>query len=278
MLEITFVDAFAEAPFAGNPAAVCVLDHAVDASWMQRLAEEINLSETAFVVPRGDGDFDLRWFTPAVEVPLCGHATLASAHVLWERGVAGPGTVLRFHTRTRGSLEAAQDVDGRIRLDFPADHPTDVDDDAAARVAAAVGVSAVWIGHSPSNQNYLVRVADAAVVRGLEPDMAAVSELGPVGVIVTAPADAATPDHDFVSRYFAPSAGVPEDPVTGSAHCLLAPYWSAELGRTDLAGYQASPRGGTVWTRLRDDRVHLLGQAVTTMRAELLAGVPTGVS
>ena len=255
------VDAFAEAPFTGNPAGVCLLDAARDAAWMQSVAREMNLSETAFIVPRADG-FDLRWFTPAVEVDLCGHATLASAHVLWETGRLSAGTPARFHTRS-GWLTCVRKLDG-VEMDFPAkpEHAAD----PPPGLLEALGVKASYVG---KNQfDYLVEVAGEDVVRRLAPDLARLAALPVRGMIVTSrPAES---DCDFVSRFFAPRAGVPEDPVTGSAHCCLAPYWGRKLGKTEMVGRQLSARGGVVRVRVAGERVFLGGNAVTVTRGELV--------
>ncbi len=258
----TQVDAFTDRPFAGNPAAVCILPAPRDESWMQLVAREMNLSETAFLVRRTDG-FDLRWFTPACEVNLCGHATLASAHVLRESGELPDGATARFHTRS--GVLAATCAEGMIWLDFPATPAVRID--APAALAGAIGAPVRWAGQSP--YDYLVELESDAVVRGLAPDITALERLCARGVIVTARSDG--PGQDFVSRFFAPAAGIPEDPVTGSAHCTLAPFWAERLGRWELVGFQASARGGTVRVRLLGDRVHLGGYAVTTLRGELLA-------
>jgi len=262
-LPIVQVDAFTDRPFAGNPAAVCLLPTPADAPWMLDVAREMNLAETAFLVPQADG-FDLRWFTPAVEIDLCGHATLASAHVLWEDGHLKPGTQARFHTRS-GLLTADRRGDW-IELDFPATRA----EPAAAPpgLTAALGVTPRFVGRS--RFDYLLEVDGEDVVRGCKPDFGALARVDARGVIVTSRAAASS--YDFVSRFFAPRVGVDEDPVTGSAHCALAPYWTAKLGRPELVGYQASARGGTVRVRLRDDRVILGGQAVTVLRGALTAG------
>jgi PhzF family phenazine biosynthesis protein len=266
-IPLFLVDAFTAEPFAGNPAAVCLLDRPADAGWMQQVAAEMNLSETAFLVPRG-GDYDLRWFTPAVEVDLCGHATLAGAHVLWETGRLRPDAAARFHTNS-GLLAAARTPRG-IALDFPAQPARPCDE--GVELAEALGVVPRFVGHNGTD--YLVEVASEAEVRALRPDFALLAKLPPVrGVIVTGRADG--PEYDFVSRFFAPAAGVPEDPVTGSAHCCLGPYWAGRLGKQELLGYQASRRGGAVGVRVRGDRVDLLGAAVTVLRGELAAG-PAG--
>jgi PhzF family phenazine biosynthesis protein len=260
------VDAFTDRPFSGNPAGVCLLDAPRDADWMQKVAREMNLSETAFLVPRADG-FDLRWFTPAVEVDLCGHATLASAHVLWEAGRLGAASAARFQTRS-GLLAAERKV-GWIEMDFPAKPETPAE--APAGLLEALGAKAVHVG---MNQfDYLVEVTGEDVVRALAPDLARLATLPVRGVIVTSrprEAGAGGAACDFVSRFFAPAVGVPEDPVTGSAHCCLAPYWGRKLGKTEMVGRQLSARGGTVRVRVAGDRVMLGGSAVTVMRGELV--------
>lgn len=257
------VDAFTDTAFRGNPAAVCLLERAAPADWMQLVAAEMNLSETAFLVPREDEEYDLRWFTPAVEVDLCGHATLASAHVLWETERLTPGADARFHTRS-GLLTATRDGD-RITLDFPATVSTSTD--APDGLADALGVQLVHV--AKSRYDYLVEVEDEATVRALEPDFRALGEIDVVrGIMVTA---RGTDGTDFVSRFFAPAAGVDEDPATGSAHCCLAPYWAARLGRNPLSAFQASARGGTIRVEVRGDRVLLGGHAVTVVRGDLLS-------
>jgi PhzF family phenazine biosynthesis protein len=259
---IVQVDAFADRPFAGNPAAVCVLDRPREAGWMQHVALEMNLSETAFLERRGDG-YSLRWFTPACEVDLCGHATLASAHVLWQDGHLPPDAEARFHTRS-GVLTARRDGDW-IWLDFPSLPPTPAPQPPAG-LAGALGAAPVFVGNS--RFDLLVEVGSEAAVRALRPDPRALRTLGARGVIVTARGEA--DGFDFVSRFFAPGAGVDEDPVTGSAHCVLTPYWAAKLGKAEMTAYQASARGGVVRVRLAGGRVHLGGRAVTVLRGELL--------
>jgi len=260
-LSIIQVDAFTNRPFAGNPAAVCVLPAPRDDAWMQKVAVEMNLSETAFLVREGDR-FHLRWFTPALEVPLCGHATLASAHVLWECGHLKPGEQARFRTLS-GTLTADQRGDW-IEMDFPlkADEPAD----APPHLSEALGTALKYVGRN--NLDYIAEVESEAVLRGLKPNHSLLSELGVRGVIVTARSE--TRDFDFVSRFFAPGSGINEDPVTGSAHCCLAPYWAKRLGKTEFLAYQASARGGVLRVRLNGDRVILGGQAVTVLRGELL--------
>lgn len=262
-LRITQVDAFTDVPFAGNPAAVCLLPAPRDEGWMQRVAREMNLSETAFLEQRDDG-FALRWFTPTTEVALCGHATLASAHVLWEDGHLKPNTQARFHTRS--GLLTADRREPWIELDFPATPA--VAAGAPPGLTEALGAKPRFVGLSKFD--YLVELDDEAAVRTLDPDLGAIARVPARGVIVTARANKGA--YDFVSRFFAPQSGVPEDPVTGSAHCALAPYWSAKLGKQDLMAYQASTRGGEIRLRVEGDRVRLGGQAVTVLRAELMPG------
>jgi PhzF family phenazine biosynthesis protein len=255
------VDAFADTLFAGNPAAVCLLPGPRDAEWMQHVAMEMNLSETAFLHPERDG-YRLRWFTPAVEVDLCGHATLASAHVLWEQDRLLSGAQARFYTRS-GLLTADRHADG-IELDFPAT-PAEPAPPPAGLVEA-LGATPRFTGKT--RFDYFLEFDSEATVRGLKPDFAALAKLPVRGVIVTA--KAATPGFDFVSRFFAPATGVPEDPATGSSHCALAPYWSGKLGKQEMRGYQASPRGGVISVRITGPRVRLRGNAVTVLRGELL--------
>ena len=262
-LTITQVDAFASEPFEGNPAAVCLLPEPANATWMQRVAREMNLSETAFLVRRSAGAYDLRWFTPRVEVDLCGHATLASAHVLWESGHLAPDAPAVFHTRS-GRLTASP-RDGWIDMDFPAEPGRAAS--GPAWLAEALGAEPLYIERN--RFDYLDEVDTEATVRHLAPDLRKIAELGGRGLIVTA--RAVTEGFDFVSRFFAPCAGIDEDPVTGSAHCCLGPYWQRKLGRNALTAWQASERGGLVRVAVRGDRVRLSGQAVTVLRGELLA-------
>jgi PhzF family phenazine biosynthesis protein len=261
------VDAFTDRPFAGNPAAVCLLESGpADDAWMQAVAREMNLSETAFVQARPGGDgFDLRWFTPTVEVDLCGHATLASAHVLWEAGRLPADRPARFHTRS-GLLSASRNAGGTIQMDFPSKPSTPVE--APPGLAEALGVQLVSV--SSNGMDYLIELTDESAVRGLRPDLRALKAVRARGVIVTARSDDAR--YDFVSRFFAPAVGVDEDPVTGSAHCCLAPFWAERLGKTKLVGYQASARGGVVGVEVLGDRVLLNGNAVTVLRGMLLPG------
>lgn len=259
------VDAFADGPFTGNPAAVCFPQARPASSWMQAVAGEMNLSETAFLVPAEAGAWELRWFTPMREVDLCGHATLAAAHALWETGRVDEGAPVRFRTRS-GVLECLRGADGWVRMDFPSRpaEPCDV----PGGLAEALGADVRWCGRSVDD--LLVELPHASVVRGLAPDMTALAGFSVRGVMVTAASDG--PGQDFISRFFAPSLGVPEDPVTGSAHATLGPYWAARLGRRVLRGWQASRRGGRVDVECRGERVGLAGRAVTTWRGEWLAG------
>lgn len=258
------IDAFADRPFMGNPAAVCLLDGPLDDAWMLAVAAEMNVSETAFLLPEAE-IWGLRWFTPVAEVDLCGHGTLAAAHALWESGRAGDEPTLRFRTRS-GLLcaeRAAEPTGAWITLDFPATPAEPAPEPAG--MAAALGVRARWIGRSAFD--YLAELDDVAAVRSLRPDLAAIATWPARGLIVTALADA--PPHDFVSRFFAPAIGVAEDPVTGSAHCCLGPFWAARLGRTRLLAHQASRRGGTLRVETAGNRIRLSGQAVTVLRGEL---------
>lgn len=254
------VDSFTDKPFTGNPAGVCILENPADELWMQNVAMEMNLAETAFLDPAADG-YNLRWFTPTVEVDLCGHATLASAHILYQLGILRPDQEARFHSKS-GLLTAKKHGEW-IELDFPATPP--VQSSSPDGILESLGVEALWVGQSKFD--FLVEVASENEVRGLNPDFGAMKKLGGRGVIVTS--QASTQGFDFVSRFFAPSAGIDEDPVTGSAHCALAPYWEPKLGKSEMVGYQASRRGGVVRVRRVGDRVMLGGQAVTVMKGEM---------
>jgi PhzF family phenazine biosynthesis protein len=264
-LGITQVDAFTDKPFAGNPAAVCILEQPRGETWMQLVAREMNLSETAFLVKRKEG-YDLRWFTPVVEVDLCGHATLASAHVLWEQGHFKLGDTASFHTKS-GVLTATKKGDW-IEMNFPAT-PAKLDSDSREDVEAALGTKARAVGRTC--YDYFAELESEDAVRSARPDFSRLGRLPARGLIVTSAATgaAAPSEYDFVSRFFAPAAGIDEDPVTGSAHCCLGPYWKDRLGRDNLTGYQASARGGLVRTRCEGGRVFLSGQAVTVLRGEL---------
>ena len=258
---IVVVDAFTDRAFAGNPAAVCLLERDADERWMQSVAAEMNLSETAFLRRDADG-FRLRWFTPAAEVALCGHATRASAHHLWESGLLPPAAPARFHTKS-GVLIAVRRGEW-IEMDFPAKPETP--DEVSPELARAIGTVATYVG--ASQFDCLVELASESEVRSLEPDMSLLLALPWRGVIVTS--RSVTPGYDFISRFFAPKVGVREDPVTGSAHCVLGPYWKKRLGKDDFTAYQASPRGGVVKVGVRGDRVLLGGQAVTVWKGDLM--------
>ena len=255
------IDAFTGHAFAGNPAAVALLRAPADPGWMQSVAAEMNLSETAFVVPAGDGGYDLRWFTPTVEVDLCGHATLATAHALWSEGVAPAGETLRFSTRS-GELRASADGD-RIALDLPASVPVE----AKAPVEMLDALGLLPTRTAEVGGWWLVEVATEAEVRGLSPDFRRLAAF-PACIVTAAAAEA---PFDIASRVFVPNAGIDEDPVTGAAHCLLAPWWAPRLGRDELRAAQVSRRGGDLHLRLAGDRVVVAGQTVTVLRGELLA-------
>jgi PhzF family phenazine biosynthesis protein len=261
-IRIVTVDAFTNVPFAGNPAAVCVLSEPRSDEWLRNVAREMNLSETAFLVPR-DGDFNLRWLTPAVEVDLCGHATVASAHVLWEDGHLPAGKPARFHTRS-GLLTAERRGDW-IELDFPVKIATPAA--APAELLPALGVAAPR-AVTKNQFDYMVEIESEEQLRALKPDHSTLRKIPVRGVIVTA--RSSTPEFDFISRFFAPGSGIDEDPVTGSAHTALGPYWGPKLGKTEMTAYQASARGGVVRLRLNGDRIILAGQAVTMTNATLL--------
>lgn len=258
-MRLLHIDAFTDRPFKGNPAAVCLLDRERDAAWMQSIGAEMNLAETAFLVPRDDG-WSLRWFTPTVEVDLCGHATLASAHALWSESILDPADVARFHTRS-GLLTASLDGD-LIELNFPATLETK--SDPPAGLLESLGVpKPKYVGKNKFD--YLVELESEAAVRAVDPDHAGLRKIPVRGVIVTSRSS----NYDFVSRFFAPGSGIDEDPVTGSAHCCLTPYWAAKLGKQEMVAYQASPRGGSMRVKLNGDRVCLAGRAVTIFRGRL---------
>lgn len=261
---ITQVDAFTAEAFCGNPAAICVLEKEADPVWMQRLALEMNLSETAYLVPRTDG-YGLRWFTPTVEVDLCGHATVASAHVLWQEGIVATNQECRFHTRS-GLLTARLNGDW-IEVSFPVE--TVVSMPAPRAAEAAVGVRAIAAAESKRLQYLVIEVNDEASVRACAPDFNALLALPYEGIIVTSRAAAEAP-YAVVSRFFAPRKGVNEDPATGSAHCILGPYWHTKLDRNEFVAHQASARGAEIRVRVEPSRVVLGGQAVTVMRGELV--------
>lgn len=265
-LRIVQIDAFASRPFAGNPAAVCLLGEYPSDEWLLSVAREMNLSETAFVKCRHDG-FELRWFTPEVEVELCGHATLASAHFLWQEGILDSVETARFHTLS-GWL-AAERRQEWIEMDFPAAPPEAVPH--APDLLGALGVEARYVGKN--RFDYIVEVESETVLRSIRPDFKLLAEVCERGVMVTSAADEG--GFDFVSRFFAPAVGVDEDPVTGSAHCCLAPFWTERLARDELVGFQASQRGGEVRTRMSGERVFLAGQAVTVLEGRLCLETPT---
>ncbi|MBD2665868.1 phenazine biosynthesis protein PhzF family [Richelia sinica FACHB-800] len=257
---ITQVDAFTNKAFTGNPAAVCVLNSPQPDQWMQNVAQEMNLSETAFLIPQNDG-FNLRWFTPTVEVPLCGHATLASAHVLWSEGHLSIDKAANFYTKS-GKL-IAKCKDDWIQLDFPVNHSQETTPPPNLQAVLGVNYKSVYI----NSLGYLVELESATLVKEIQPNFQLMKNL-PIGnIIVTSIGNS---DYDFVSRFFAPGLGINEDPVTGAAHCCLAPFWRDRLGKDEFLAYQASSRGGVVKVSYSGgERVLLAGQAVTVMRGEL---------
>ncbi len=265
MIPLSVIDAFTDRPFAGNPAAVCLLERWPSDEWLQLVGREMNLSETAFLVPRGPAEYELRWFTPTVEVALCGHATLASAHFLWESGTSHD-QLLTFQTRKSGLLAASRHLGGEIELDFPARPATLCEPPPG--LLEALGAKAVAVGHN--GDDYLVVLESDAEVRRLAPDFTKLAQAECRGVIVTARSD--DPRFDFVSRFFAPGAGIDEDPVTGSAHCCLSEWWGKMLGKDEMTGYQASERGGVVRVKRANGRVKLIGRAVTITTGHLAAG------
>lgn len=260
-LPIYQVDAFTTGKqFSGNPAGICLLNKPADPVWMQNVAMEMNLAETAFLVPQNDG-YDLRWFTPTVEVDLCGHATLASAHVLFETGRLKPDEQARFHSRS--GLLTADRRDGLIELDFPA--KPEQKSTAPPELLEGLGVNPKYIG---KNQfDYIIEVESDNIVYEMKPDFSTLRTIQVRGVIVTS--RSSSPEYDFISRFFAPGSGIDEDPVTGSAHCCLAPYWKSRLNKSEFTAYQASPRGGLLHIRMNGDRVYLGGKATTFFRGEL---------
>jgi len=260
--KIYTVDAFTEEPFRGNPAGVCILPAPREEQWMQKVAREMSLSETAFLYPKENG-FALRWFTPTVEVSLCGHATLASAHVLWETGLLEQKQIARFHTQS--GLLTAERFGQEIELNFPA-KPVGAAP-APDGLLDALGTTATFVGKN--HLDYLVEIEREDPLRSLQPDFRAIAQIPVRGIIVTA--CSTDPKFDFISRFFAPASGVNEDPATGSSHCALGPYWQAKLGKTQLAAYQASARGGVLKVRVAGARVFLGGKAVTVVRGELAA-------
>jgi PhzF family phenazine biosynthesis protein len=262
-IKIQIVDAFTDQPYRGNPAGVCVLEQAADERWMQLLARELNLSETAFLLRQPDGSYRLRWFTPVREVDLCGHATLASSHILWESGHLKPEEQARFYTRS-GLLLASRKEGGRIELDFPLRPITGTLPDQKP-VAEALGVKVRFAGVSV--EDVLVEVESERTVRGCRPDFTALAKVEARGIILTSRSE--NPDYDIVSRFFVPTYGINEDPVTGSAHCVLGPYWSGKLHKNELRAFQASARGGSMTVRVTAERVFLVGRATTVLSGEL---------
>jgi PhzF family phenazine biosynthesis protein len=258
------VDAFTDKPFSGNPAAVCILEAARDDTWMQNVAREMNLSETAFLLKRPDG-YNLRWFTPEIEVDLCGHATLASAHVLWEDKHLPLEAEVQFHTRS--GVLAARFKDHWIEMDFPAEPARQ--EVPPKELITALSITPLYTGRNRLN-DYLVEIESAQVLRMLTPDFTLLKTVPMRGVMVTARSIAMP--YDFISRFFAPRVGINEDPVTGSAHCCLGPFWQKKLKRYQLSAYQASARGGEVRLRVAADRVFISGKAITIMRGELETG------
>lgn len=258
---VWIVDAFSEQAFGGNPAGVTVVNEPLSPDLMQQVAAEMNLSETAFLWPE-DGAYRLRWFTPTVEVDLCGHATLGAAHVLYELGRFAPSERIVFNTRS-GALQAEKRPHG-ICLDFPSEVAEAVESHAG--IMRLFGDQVCWIGRN--RMDWIVEVLEPEFLREYDPDLAGIRELGLRGLIVTSKSD--VPEADFLSRFFAPQSGVPEDPVTGSAHCCLGPYWAAQLAKAELVGHQVSRRGGTVRVLVRRERVTLIGHAKTVLRGEFL--------
>lgn len=265
---IAIIDAFASGPFRGNPAAVCMLEEERDAEWMQAVAAEMNLSETAFLVADEDGGYRLRWFTPAVEVDLCGHATLAAAHYLWENESLAASEQARF--RTASGLLTASRMEEGIALDFPAERPVPIA--APEELIQGLGLIPRYVGRN--RMDFVVEVDSEETVRSLRPDYALLARVEARGIIVTSKGGGISANgegipYDFVSRAFFPASGVNEDPVTGSAHCALAPYWQRRLRKDDFVAYQASARGGELHVALNGDRVILRGQAVTVLNGSL---------
>jgi PhzF family phenazine biosynthesis protein len=261
-IRIFHVDAFADEPFRGNPAAVCILSRPAHDAWMQHVAREMNLSETAFLYPEEKG-FRLRWFTPRVEVDLCGHATLASAHILWEMGYLPKKEKAQFHTRS--GLLTAERKDQWIEMNFPATPESPAN--PPPNLTRILGVPPRYVGKNPFD--YLIEVDSEETLRGMKPDFAALKTVPSRGFIVTSLASSS--EYDFVSRFFGPAVGIDEDPVTGSAHCCLGPFWKKRLKKDKFRAYQASERGGTLNVRVEGDRVFISGQATTILEGELLA-------
>ena len=260
---ITVIDAFTQKPFTGNPAAVCIVKEPRNDAWLQAVAREMNLSETAFLWPLAQSTYRLRWFTPKIEVKLCGHATLASAHLLWEQNIEPVASLLKFETLS-GTLTAQYQGSGWIALDFPSGPAKECA--CPPELRASLQVEPLYCGRYEST--YLVEVADKDVLLAIQPDFNSMLRTGFGRSIVTSRAAPSEP-YDFVSRFFAPDAGINEDPVTGSAHCILGPYWASKLGKRELLAFQASERGGELRLTVGDTRTILQGQAVTVLRGHL---------
>ena len=260
-IKIYQVDAFGYKPFSGNPAAVCILEEEPEESWMQNVAMEMNQSETAFLF-RTDKGFNLRWFTPTIEVDLCGHATLASAHILWEEGYLEADQDAEFYTKS-GLLRASRKGD-LIELDFPSDpeEKASIPDN----LGEGLGVDPIYVGKSKFD--YLLEIESEEILRNLKPDFDLLKKIKTRGIIVTSAS--VSNEYDFISRFFAPSSGIDEDPVTGSAHCCLGPFWHTKLDKKVMRAYQASKRGGVVHISLKGDRVLLGGNATTIFRGEIV--------
>lgn len=266
MVALFQVDSFTTKPFAGNPAGVCVLSEPTSDEWMQRVAAEMNLSETAFLMGSGNS-YTLRWFTPRTEVSLCGHATLASAHILFEESIADPASPVFFETKS-GELVVAQ-RGGLIEMDFPTREAVAVAPNEALNDAIGVSPESTAAYRSARGDLYLLELGSADEVRNATPDYDSLMSTDVTATIITAPSD--EPSYHFVSRFFAPAVGIDEDPVTGSAHCTLAPHWTTKLGQSELVGYQASNRSGVVYCEWREERTLLRGDAVTVFKADLRA-------
>lgn len=259
-MKIYQVDAFTDKPFSGNPAGVCILESKSTDKWMQDIASEVSLPETAFLLKQGDG-YSLRWFTPNSEIDLCGHATLASAHILMEKGYISEGQEVSFYTKS--GILTAKAQDGWIQLDFPATPDKKVE--APAELIEALNVEPLYIGKNIFD--YIVEIGDEEIVKNLKPDFTKLLKVDIRGVIVTA----RSKEYDFVSRFFAPEIGVFEDPVTGSSHCCLGPYWKDRLGKDEFMAYQASSRGGVLRVKVVGDRVYISGEAVTVLEGEIIS-------
>lgn len=257
------VNAFADKPFCGNPAAVCIVENDLSENKMQLIATEFNLSETAFIEKKND-HFRLRWFSPRMEVDLCGHATLAGAHILWEQNIINNKSIISFDTNS-GILSVKKTKD-HIIMDFPRENALETE--CPEEIIRGLKIKPVFSGKN--RFDYIVEVRSEEVVRTIKPDFETLAGLKTRGIIVTSISESESGDYDFVSRFFAPNAGIPEDPVTGSAHCCLGPYWSRKLNKTKLTGYQASERGGTVYVEIKEDRVFLGGNAVTFSSGKLI--------